>query len=241
MTTRQHPLLNSIILHFVFQQLPQKDLLLAQRVCKTWHDLIKRSQSLQKQLFLLPDHDHVAEVEEDFQFNGLLQEHFPEFFRNKLTGCDRALGPLRDTKWLKLVDPARVRDEPVEVSRLNDIYARPEASWRRMIPCRPAPRELQMLISVRGRFGASGAFKKLKFEKPHPHLPKFLTFGLMYDIVQYFVLPSYEKRMDMRAQVEIVVPAMRVPNEGLTLLQRYAAGSGPTNEDVRNEFWLSSH
>ena len=42
------------LLEAVLHGLPTKTLLLSQRVCRTWRDLIARSKKLQRALFLLP-------------------------------------------------------------------------------------------------------------------------------------------------------------------------------------------
>lgn len=67
-----------------------------------------------------------------------------------------------------------------------DAYARSDASWRRMVPCQPAPTELQMHRGIRRDlslcmgelsvmdFGSSGAESS----------GRYLTFGLIYDILE---------------------------------------------------------
>lgn len=74
-----------------------------------------------------------------------------------------------------------------------DAYARCEASWRRMVPCRPAPTELQMHRGMRTRFPfvrsacpvSRGELRIINFGGAENYnSDRYLTFGLLYDIAE---------------------------------------------------------
>ena len=98
-----------------------------------------------------------------------------------------------------------------ETEQRMTAYSRAEASWRRMIPCRPAPKELFVYYGSMGArnkrgiiqdFMSRGELKVLRFSGQPQHLqddsdrqgqkqgirplldPGWLTFGLLYDILE---------------------------------------------------------
>lgn len=149
------------ILHHIFLHLPQQHLLLAQRVCRTWHHVISSSKVLQAALFLYPASTKMARSDASFELNPLLQSRFPSFFdidcmsrSREFEGHD--IGPWFDSHWTENIHPWPKRQNrctwrpprPVETPELDPrraaAYKYPKASWRRMIPCMPPPIELQV-------------------------------------------------------------------------------------------------
>lgn len=193
----------SDILIEIFLHLSQQDLLLIQRTCRRWRSLISDSRILQQALFLCPSFETPLPHPE---WNPLLKSKFPSFFDGSRTKPIRAglhsLGPWDRCDWARGADAGTDRefvDAPVLDGSRCAAYARKEASWRRMVPCRPAPTELQVTDAILGRLRVNRAeFKALRFgsgnigplplsdlgDEPGPVHGQFLTFGLVYDIAQ---------------------------------------------------------
>ncbi|KAL4982248.1 hypothetical protein BDW68DRAFT_182747 [Aspergillus falconensis] len=104
------------LLEAVLSHLPQRDLLLAQRVNRTWHDVISSSRLLQQRLFFQTTRSRM-QLQEGFTvvFNPLLQCMFPAFYPDDETldwtdscigtssDCYRAgPGELRAQEWLNV-------------------------------------------------------------------------------------------------------------------------------------------
>lgn len=162
------------VLHEIFLRLPQQDLLLLQRVCRMWRDIVSGSNALQAALFLQPDAERSTQRPTDSEvvLNPLPRSRFPSFFEPSSTAPPRlalVLGPWFDSHWAE-----SLRSPPPSAEATSDsaaapfavrlsrnarypeldqqrsaAYRRPSASWRRMISCRPAPRELQVIHSWR--------------------------------------------------------------------------------------------
>ncbi|KAL4971646.1 hypothetical protein BDW66DRAFT_145710 [Aspergillus desertorum] len=128
------------LLELILSNLPQRDLLLAQRVNRTWYEFISRSRLLQQELFLQITRSG-SQLYKDLtvDFNPLLQEMFPAFYPDEETldwedscigtsgDCYQAARELRAQAWFAS-----------EAKR--QAVLRPDASWRRMFPSDPAPR-----------------------------------------------------------------------------------------------------
>lgn len=107
----------------ILHQMDTRTLLAAQRISRTWKDLICNTQSLQEALFLRPSsngHDLTTRVD-----NPLLAEAFPSLFRSP--DRDNAQG-----QYISLTDLAWEKD-----STTRAMFIRPEASWRRMLTHQP--------------------------------------------------------------------------------------------------------
>ncbi|KAL4737422.1 hypothetical protein BDV11DRAFT_171968 [Aspergillus similis] len=129
------------IIEAILSRLPQRDLLLAQRISRTWREVISRSRVLQQRLFFQTNRPCLQSRETfPVDFNPLLQELFPAFFPDDETldwenpcigtSCDSyPTGPdmLRAQAWFK------------SETRRREVL-RSDASWRRMFPSDPAPR-----------------------------------------------------------------------------------------------------
>jgi F-box-like len=209
-------LLVADILLEVFLYLPQRDLLMTQRVCRTWHSIIASSTSLQVALFFHPGIEGsqgttisspvLQGPSHIYELNPLLLEHFPAFFdsgaqRKDIRHKRHNLGPWNSTDWFRGKSREEFPKPNSEDKRRMAAYARAEASWRRMIPFRPGPDELQVCFGLLLRPHITGTLKCLKFSNKvdrrsdSQHL--WLTFGLLYDIVEetWFrgspILPTY--------------------------------------------------
>lgn len=213
-------LLDPSLLYIVLIHLPQRDLLLSQRVCRTWHDLISSSRVLQAALFFQPDAE-TAEMDTASGSEGasiavhpnpLLKMRFPAFFDEKthsnstspraLKGKpDSNLGPWASTHWHGGCSKTDYAAKDGIHSECMAAYTRAEASWRRMIPCKPAPTELQFYSGTSSMAGSWGTLKCLVLRPDyHPDAdgsmgsvekeeersrPPWLTFGLLYDVIEH--------------------------------------------------------
>lgn len=108
----------------IFRQMDMRTLLIAQRVCQKWRDLVCITKSLQQDLFLQPiGHGHELSDRVD---NPLLAEAFPSVFGSRLRERESkgSLFGLTDLHWEKN-------------SAVQEMFIRPEASWRRMLTHQP--------------------------------------------------------------------------------------------------------
>lgn len=146
----------------ILARLPMKDLLLVQRICTAWRELIKRSPVLQELLFMRPRQSGAAQaIASDGtpirQFNPLLVEHMPMWF-----STDEAVWrqTVRDAPWAKTV------------SRLT--FLRRDASWRDMLLAQPPFTVFESVQRVHARGGDSLSVGRI-------HLPDGVRMGLAYD------------------------------------------------------------
>ncbi|KAJ5605790.1 hypothetical protein N7510_008571 [Penicillium lagena] len=111
------------ILNMILARVDRRTLLTtAQRVSRSWSDLISNSPSIQKALFFTPIRNSEWGIKRKF-FNPLLIEVFPSFF------------PARDGRqgsWFPLCDLPMVKDASL-MARL----VRKDASWRKMLVRQP--------------------------------------------------------------------------------------------------------
>ncbi|RDW63225.1 uncharacterized protein DSM5745_10336 [Aspergillus mulundensis] len=135
----------------ILSYLPQRDLLLAQRVNRTWNTLITHNKTLQQKLFFEPTRSHFQSTKEfPVTFNPLLQELFPAFYpddenrklQDEDEDEDEDEDPCIGTSCpLSQNAPAVLREQAWFVDeRTRQAVLRPEASWRRMFPSDPPPR-----------------------------------------------------------------------------------------------------
>ncbi|KAJ2982000.1 hypothetical protein NQ176_g1667 [Zarea fungicola] len=217
--TRPHRALSEpFILHEIFLRIPQQDLLLTQRVCRAWRELISTSRALQAELFFQPDAEKSSRRQTNGQviLNPLLSLRFPSFFE-LYSISPTGIGPWFDTHWAESIRPRFINTgnrchlgfpppKPAPYPKLDPqrsaAYRRHGASWRRMIPCRPAPTELQVSFHRhRGRVDSianDATLYKMTFtnecstacdgyaatETSEGLHSCMLTFALIYDIVE---------------------------------------------------------
>jgi hypothetical protein len=206
------PVLESpALLYEIFLLLSQRDLLIIQRVCRKWQSLITSSTRLQAALFLHPGFGRNStdngrhSPSQTPELNPLLQESFPDFFgsnehQNSLYADLHNLGPWDSTQWFCGRSHTMAPSFSLKDQQRMAAFTRAEASWRRMIPCRPAPDELQVSLGCKVRKLKQGTLRCLKFTNKDKQktgqfgerkdngcaalrLP-WLTFGLLYDIVE---------------------------------------------------------
>ncbi|KAL4887230.1 hypothetical protein BJY04DRAFT_175423 [Aspergillus karnatakaensis] len=183
------------LLEPILSHLPQRDLLLMQRVNHQWKVVITRSQFLQQQLFFKPS--RICPLPEDslaVDFNPLLQELFPPFFANLFTldDCD----VVADDDYLAM-RYCTGRDEGVQILRKQEWYQseakraavlRPEASWRRMFVSNPPPRVGDLDIDLPGCGCYYGSLDGSVAPR-YRHLNESLGWrmGLLWDLVVFIL------------------------------------------------------
>ncbi|KAL6237201.1 hypothetical protein BDW75DRAFT_88479 [Aspergillus navahoensis] len=139
------------LLEAVLSNLPQRDLLLVQRVNRTWLEIISHSRLLQQKLFFQTTRARLQPCKEfTVEFNPLLQEMFPAFYPDDetLNWEDSCIGTSCDCYH---GGPRELRAQAwfgSEISR--QAVLRPDASWRRMFPSDPAPRLDSMVVRLNG-------------------------------------------------------------------------------------------
>ncbi|OCK76905.1 hypothetical protein K432DRAFT_396045 [Lepidopterella palustris CBS 459.81] len=146
-------LLEHILIH-----LPPLDLLLSQRVCFQWHQLIKASASLQHALFLSPEPNHPCKATVPFpstkeyprrglvlfeiesssdprrHLNPLLANHSDyEFAVHEFKNSQRFVGNILIFFTTRFHDTMRL--------------SRPDASWRRMFLTLPPPSKIHIIFN----------------------------------------------------------------------------------------------
>ncbi|KAL4899342.1 hypothetical protein BDW74DRAFT_183876 [Aspergillus multicolor] len=128
------------LLEVVLTHLPQRDLLILQRVNQTWNSLITNNRTIQEKLFFKPTQPH-AQSNKHFPitFNPLLQELFPSFYPDEgtLNFEDSCIGT--SCEYLKNADTVLMEQAWYEDESRRAAVLRPEASWRRMYASNPAP------------------------------------------------------------------------------------------------------
>lgn len=122
-------LLEQILLH-----LPQRDLLLAQRVCKRWHAVINRSNHIQQALYFLPRPPATSSSSQPV-INPLLTNAFAGYFQF-LTG-EESIGAYTSTWGCLLLCSTE--------KRWQQRIVREEASWRRMLMTQPPVFDVDVL------------------------------------------------------------------------------------------------
>lgn len=185
---------NADILHLIFLNLSQLDLLRVQSVCRTWHFTIENSTDLLSLVWLPPGECHTEPHPSTKPIlNPLLEESFPSFFhgtsKSKFTTASSwgTAGPWIDLARNLAVPPY---EDLVEDRRRQEKFMRPEASWRKMMPCWPPPKVLHVNF-FRGYEGRTNKLARLEFSNNEDHQqnlskgrPAWLTFGLVYDLVE---------------------------------------------------------
>lgn len=185
------------LLELILINLPMRDLLRSQRVCRTWHSAIQTSPTIQQALFFSPKRRKhpVCPERETWEANQLLQVEFPPWFQLAYikSRWDWPMArSFNDLPW--------ARDE-----KRCEAFMRPDASWRRMLLTQPPIRDVQIVVKcdhVRNlinddylRFvghrqpheappGADSLFSELSKESG-------VTMGFLYDVTQDFTLSKH--------------------------------------------------
>jgi hypothetical protein len=155
----------------VLLQLPVRDLLIVQRVSRTFKAVIDASPMIQEALFF-----RARPASSDgrvIDFNPLLGEAFPCWFALHVKTARRA----QEVSHLKEVE----QDMP---SDLIKARRRKEASWRRMFPAQPPPQTFEIIQISHGRGGNSYTFAKIPYDKP---CQGGVRMGALYDMAEEHV------------------------------------------------------
>ncbi|PVH90409.1 hypothetical protein DM02DRAFT_678628 [Periconia macrospinosa] len=111
----------NILLH-----LPMKDVLLAQRVCRGWREVIRSSPALQEHLFMRAKPRKDSSEIPIRELNPLLIEHMSMWF--SAVGKSQ---PVQGVSW------ATVQDVPWANTDARLAFLRRDASWRNMLLAQP--------------------------------------------------------------------------------------------------------
>ena len=135
--------------------LPLKDLLLAQRVCKGWQSVWKRSQNIQRALFLLPSSDvriRIAPERGEYIWETIARNQDYVVTQNPILNpfMKRFIyfdGEYTIIKHVGLVSPTHPSGRLAPAT--GDILAlhQRDASWRKMLFSQPAAEEIAMYCS----------------------------------------------------------------------------------------------
>lgn len=189
---RMEALQEPAILHIIFLELTPWDLLRVQRVCLNWRAAVINSTELLTILWLHPGNGKLCQQRIPGPNPLLSTTAFEAFFDghgiNGLTGGRSNVG-----LWADLAaDLLYVHSDMEDGDRLNhqqrrERFMRPEASWRRMLPCWPPTTELQVIL-FNGYDGVS-KLARLVFNNSVQQVslkehPSYLTFGLIYDLAE---------------------------------------------------------
>ncbi|PKY06161.1 hypothetical protein P168DRAFT_316181 [Aspergillus campestris IBT 28561] len=164
-----HELLESILLQVDLRTL----LTSAQRVNRTWHDLIRSSLPLQRTLFFAPQDDIQKNTE--YTYNPLLTNAFPTFFQS-------------------FPGPAAGRPKKLNLNSLEMVlrpdkqtaYLRAEASWRTMLTRQPPVRSL---LAVRVTSSMAGDKEEMEWlEVPEGEL----RMGRVFELVMSRKVVSFQ-------------------------------------------------
>lgn len=153
-----------------------KEILRVQIVSRHWKDVITRSPSIQKKLFLQPNED----LNRKPQLNPLLKKLFPSLFR---TRCAAGRG-FQCPEEEEMVSIKQLMKEPFfsDPDKRARVL-REDASWRNMFPVQP-PARIEKMVQGNGCwFFDSAMFGRLSSTYEHLNDPG-AHMGFIYD---YFV------------------------------------------------------
>lgn len=122
--------------------LPMKEILRVQIASRHWKDVITKSPSIQKRLFLQPNEDLNGKP----QPNPLLKKLFPSLFRTRCA-ADRGFQcpDEEETVSIKQLMKERFFSDPDERAHV----LREDASWRNMLPAQP-PARIENMVQGNG-------------------------------------------------------------------------------------------
>lgn len=123
LTHLPYEILEACLLH-----LPAQDLLLCQRVCRRFKDMVASSKPIRRTLFLEPAH-HNGNLEDWvlLKFNPFLADQLAASFNVRVIGVHRG------KEGVKMVAHMRYEKEALVDDDWADILLREEASWRTML------------------------------------------------------------------------------------------------------------
>lgn len=135
------------LLEWTLLHLPLRDLLLAERVCKTWLQLIQKSGKIGQALFRRPSRPEV-----NLYIPGLTKDGMKELLANQTPPAQPScfLNPFRN----RFVENGKgdILSPPVQISHAlinaegdqaaSTAFYHDDASWRRMLLLQPLPKYL---------------------------------------------------------------------------------------------------
>jgi len=152
------------LLEAILVQLPQQDLLLAQRISRSFETAIKSSPKIQQALFFRAE--PIKDPRKWF-INPILRRHFLPFF---------VLSPAaQDLKSIELLDW-------VAGDRTRKAFLYKNASWRKMLIIQPPPQNLSIVEFCNADGGDDKRTAEIPFEDTQG-----VSMGTVYDIAQSFV------------------------------------------------------
>ncbi|PVI03335.1 hypothetical protein DM02DRAFT_612254 [Periconia macrospinosa] len=126
--TIPYEILESILLY-----LPMKDLLLCQRVCQCFKQVVVSSKSIQRALFLKPSHSPQRFVEwEPMRWNPLFEEKLASSFVIRILAINRT-----EEGLVKMIAQVRLREDIFSNRSWSDILLRDDASWKSILITQP--------------------------------------------------------------------------------------------------------
>ncbi|KAI9372309.1 hypothetical protein BJX61DRAFT_508003 [Aspergillus egyptiacus] len=130
------------LLEQILFNLPQRDLLLAQRVSGRWRNIIENSPPLQKKLFFQPSRICPlprGDENEHVEINPLVDELFPMF--TAINVLNPWFNCMDDDFDYQSTGVCAIRNQGwYQCETRRKAFLRPEASWRRMFVSDPPPR-----------------------------------------------------------------------------------------------------
>jgi hypothetical protein len=169
------------LLEGILANLELKTLLIsAQRVCKSWHELITTSKPIQQALYFAPiEAKSASEVTEKRTINPLLKEIFSPFFegteRNPIMASKDVFGFMNGSSKTKMTGHTLIQEDTTRNS-----FLREGASWRRMLVQQPAAPKIGYIES-RGMYERN--FYNAVVDAPDGGV----RMGLLYDMVYRFM------------------------------------------------------
>ncbi|KAL2843909.1 hypothetical protein BJY01DRAFT_264108 [Aspergillus pseudoustus] len=183
------------LLECILANLPERDLLLAQRVSQQWRDIIINSPLLQKQLFFQPTSIRpFFEEDQRVNLNPLIKILSPSFAKMETLprcpnghfrghGDEHGEREMRSQTWFQSEERKKA-------------FLRPEASWRRMFPSDPPPRLRRMTAHLLGCGCGSRETLRGRLGKDYWHLNSDpgARMGLIWDVIVFLLddLPAGE-------------------------------------------------
>jgi hypothetical protein len=194
-------LVEAILVH-----LPPRDLLLSQRISRTFQTAIKSSPRLQQTLFFRPI---PVKGPGDWTLNPLLRNPFLPWFV-----ILESRWQLPDYETFELLD-CNANEQK------RAAFMHPNASWRRMLVIQPPPQYLRITESCHGQGGDSTAMAKVSFADRGVN---GVTMDALYDIALEF---TGWRRV---SQFSILVHELRIGAPEIEMLLLYTqqcGGDGP--------------
>lgn len=161
------------LLESILRHLPVGDLLLAQRVSRTFKNTISSSPMLQQNLFFQPRPvDRVSRAHNEPEMNPLLRDAFPPWFEHCDSACE-----FHDLDSFESLDWDRNPQQ-------RTAFARKEATWRSMLVIQPACTTLQVVQCILNDGDDKIRSREICFDAANR---KGVRMGALYDLAEEWV------------------------------------------------------